>query len=339
MNRSNIALVAGIFFFILTIGILIAVALNTGEDEPETAQTEQAGSAPTATAIPGAVDTPEPVSATETPSPAPTETPPPAATVTATTLPDTPVESPTSQPPMEVLQYRLTVVGKLLAIASSLDVLGQLLSEVEAADLETESWRRTVVTNIVVIRQAHQTLSNIVPPEDMGELHAALLEATGDCNDASQLLATGLGNVSTEDLEQGLALMRSCGQKFEATTAITSKLVAARITPTSIPDAQEPDAGASSEPPEATSGTQPQGPTALAENGNVNVRGGPSADFPVVSRLPLGQSLPIVGRNEDSSWWQVSLADGSLGWVAAEVTLASDVDQVPVVEIPELPEN
>jgi uncharacterized protein YraI len=71
----------------------------------------------------------------------------------------------------------------------------------------------------------------------------------------------------------------------------------------------------------------------------VNIRSGPGPDFEIVSRLPEGQTRPIVGRTEDSSWWQVALPEGDLGWIAADVTAASNVDNVPVVDVPEPPEN
>jgi hypothetical protein len=35
----------------------------------------------------------------------------------------------------------------------------------------------------------------------------------------------------------------------------------------------------------------------------------------------------------------VALPEGDLGWIAADVTAASNVDNVPVVDVPEPPEN
>ncbi|MFN8458785.1 MAG: SH3 domain-containing protein [Anaerolineae bacterium] len=63
---------------------------------------------------------------------------------------------------------------------------------------------------------------------------------------------------------------------------------------------------------------------------DVNIRNGPGVDYKVVGLLRTGQSLEIVGRSADSAWWQVSTPQG-LGWVAAKVTVASNVDErVPV---------
>jgi hypothetical protein len=71
-------------------------------------------------------------------------------------------------------------------------------------------------------------------------------------------------------------------------------------------------------------------PMVTAAGSNVNIRRGPGTGYDIVGRLPAGQSLEIVGRNADSSWWQVSLPTG-YGWVAAKVTIASPVDErIPV---------
>lgn len=43
--------------------------------------------------------------------------------------------------------------------------------------------------------------------------------------------------------------------------------------------------------------------------------------------------MPIVGRTEDSSWWQVE-TDTGVAWIAASVTRASNTEEVPVVEAP-----
>ena len=87
-----------------------------------------------------------------------------------------------------------------------------------------------------------------------------------------------------------------------------------------------------------TSPTEIVIPLVNAGENNVNIRGGPGTNYDIVGTLPAGQSLQIVGRNNDSSWWQVVTSSG-LGWVAAWVTTASDVDDsIPVVETPPPPE-
>jgi hypothetical protein len=70
----------------------------------------------------------------------------------------------------------------------------------------------------------------------------------------------------------------------------------------------------------------------------INVRTGPSTDYPAVSQLEPGQEAPVTGRNADSSWWQISLADGAAGWVYGElVAFSGDNGAVAVVEAPPPP--
>jgi uncharacterized protein YraI len=72
----------------------------------------------------------------------------------------------------------------------------------------------------------------------------------------------------------------------------------------------------------------------------INVRAGPGTDYPVVSQFQPGQEARVTGRNEDTSWWQVSLDDApdALGWVAGQlVTLSGDNGTIPVAAAPAPP--
>lgn len=74
-------------------------------------------------------------------------------------------------------------------------------------------------------------------------------------------------------------------------------------------------------------------PLVTASQGTVNLRSGPGTNYPKEGSLGAGQSVEIVGRNADSSWWQVSTAAG-LRWVAAGVVTAVNAgNAIPVVEV------
>lgn len=51
----------------------------------------------------------------------------------------------------------------------------------------------------------------------------------------------------------------------------------------------------------------------------VNVRAGPGAGFPLLGKLPRGTSKEILGKSEDSKWWQIDY-EGKAGWIAADFT-------------------
>ncbi len=66
----------------------------------------------------------------------------------------------------------------------------------------------------------------------------------------------------------------------------------------------------------------------------VRVRSGPGTSFARIGQLWPGETAPVLGKNDDGSWWQIEFAeaDDGQGWVSAEfVTFVGDPDSVPVV--------
>lgn len=51
----------------------------------------------------------------------------------------------------------------------------------------------------------------------------------------------------------------------------------------------------------------------------VNVRAGPGAGFPLIGKLQRGVSQEILGKSEDSKWWEIAF-EGKMGWIAADFT-------------------
>lgn len=63
----------------------------------------------------------------------------------------------------------------------------------------------------------------------------------------------------------------------------------------------------------------------------VNVRAGPGAAYPLIGKLKKGESVPILGKSEDSQWWQIDF-EGKPGWIAADFTdVQGGTNAVPVV--------
>jgi hypothetical protein len=85
--------------------------------------------------------------------------------------------------------------------------------------------------------------------------------------------------------------------------------------------------------PTATASPKPQ----ISAATTVNIRSGPGTNYPVVGKLPPGQLLPIIGKNEAGTWWQVPLPDASTGWIAASVVNADGPFDIPVVSAPPPP--
>ncbi|MBK8048778.1 MAG: SH3 domain-containing protein [Anaerolineales bacterium] len=70
----------------------------------------------------------------------------------------------------------------------------------------------------------------------------------------------------------------------------------------------------------------------------VNLRSGPSTDFAVLMGVNPGEEVLILGRNQDATWMRIRIANGTLGWMAADyISTAQRLDTYPVVDDPPLP--
>lgn len=98
--------------------------------------------------------------------------------------------------------------------------------------------------------------------------------------------------------------------------------------------AAPPDStGGESAPAPAAPISQPAetAPGVVPLEGNVNLYQGPSVDSQIFGVLPFGQRLEVIGRNADSTWWQVT-GPGGIAWIEAALVNATNIDGVPVVE-------
>lgn len=83
------------------------------------------------------------------------------------------------------------------------------------------------------------------------------------------------------------------------------------------------------EPAPATSTgriTAPQG---------LNLRSGPGINFPVIGFARFGDEGEIVGRSADGRWWAAAVASaaGGIAWASADFVVATNADNVPVIEV------
>lgn len=100
-----------------------------------------------------------------------------------------------------------------------------------------------------------------------------------------------------------------------------------------------PEANSGAAPPPAADVTQAEEPASdpavepqLVAPGTVNIRSGPGTNYSVIGALNANAPVRIIGRNSDTSWWQVEITPGSIGWVASSVVSASNAESVPVTE-------
>ncbi|MBC6938368.1 MAG: SH3 domain-containing protein, partial [Chloroflexi bacterium] len=64
--------------------------------------------------------------------------------------------------------------------------------------------------------------------------------------------------------------------------------------------------------------------------GQLNVRAAPNPlTGAILTRINLGETYPVVGRNAASTWLQLNV-NGLIGWVNARYVAASNLANVPI---------
>jgi uncharacterized protein YraI len=77
----------------------------------------------------------------------------------------------------------------------------------------------------------------------------------------------------------------------------------------------------------------PAGATATVASQRLNVRQGPSVTNPIIVVLSQGQSVSLLARNAQTTWVQVSIANGVQGWVYAPLLQTSfTLSNLPVAQ-------
>lgn len=65
----------------------------------------------------------------------------------------------------------------------------------------------------------------------------------------------------------------------------------------------------------------------------LNVRSGPGTEYAVVGQIRRDETYHVVGRNANSSWWQICCLAGDAGWVASNlVRVSGPAEAVVAVE-------
>lgn len=101
----------------------------------------------------------------------------------------------------------------------------------------------------------------------------------------------------------------------------------------------QPEPTVPSPTPEPTAVPTPDDTVTIVVLQDMNVRGGPGTNYPIVGPGPAGESATVVGRNDDSSWLQIEYPSTSgVGWVFAKlVQVNGNPEAVAVAEAPPPP--
>ena len=156
--------------------------------------------------------------------------------------------------------------------------------------------------------------SNTPPPATPPATPAAVAAASVSAQPASAVVTSTTGEVAPASE----AISETTGRETTGETAPAAELSAPTPTPVSQPVVQSSTA--------------------------MNVRGGPSTDYAVVGALNAGDQVDIIAKNPQGDWWQVTLTNGTLGWVygalvqatgdTSAIAVASDIPAAPPTATP-----
>ena len=79
--------------------------------------------------------------------------------------------------------------------------------------------------------------------------------------------------------------------------------------------------------------------SALVSTGALNVRSGPGVTYSVITVASQGHTVTLLGRNANSSWAKIRLANGTEGWVNASLLTPNvSISSLPLANSPAAPE-
>ncbi|MBK6433231.1 SH3 domain-containing protein [Candidatus Amarolinea dominans] len=265
-------------------------------------------------------DTPKPTETTApTATSAPTETPAPTATDTPTSLPtDTPVptdtptvtETPTADNTNDLIVNAPAILGAKVAevegtLGKPLDIVQIDRGSVDAIPEGGESRTYKIQEYLLYvdydktgIAKGVQLFSGLEKYNYALSEWPVILRRVGvdfiaEPPDVSALIAVAWTNVN------GYAVRVETDAIGGKIWSVWVSLVSSNPRPANTPDK----------------------PAAIASNAS-NIRSGPGTSYPIVGKASAGQRYDILGRNADSSWWQISYGDKQ-GWIAASVVKTS----------------
>lgn len=104
-------------------------------------------------------------------------------------------------------------------------------------------------------------------------------------------------------------------------TPIPTDTPEATATPTDTPAPTDTPTD-TPEPTDTPTETPAPRPVVVADS-VANVRSGPGTGYAVLEQVQAGDELDVLARSQDGQWWQVALANGGEGWLAASLVTAS----------------
>jgi hypothetical protein len=144
------------------------------------------------------------------------------------TLTPTQTATPTLAPPeipQDVSNYLQGVSSLILVHVSGLQQLKNA-NEIMADNVTVifdPTWQGSTIVALATIRYVHTRMLAIVPPADMTEIHASLLQATDSCKEATESYAQGIDNIDADQLHEAANYLFACNSKLETVSDLVDE--------------------------------------------------------------------------------------------------------------------
>lgn len=199
---------------------VVSVHATATQEALEEAVARQTAEAPEPTEMPKLTETPKP---TETPrlteTPKPTETSEPTETPKPIT-PQGPPELTTAE-----CAYLETLTRQSEDLGDALARFGELFS---APQLFSDVWTLSVAVQLVIIQVTYNEASALDPPASLQAVHTAYMSGMSKLNDATFLIAEGIGNLDPDQLLEAADLMMEGTEDIGRTTELILEFGATR---------------------------------------------------------------------------------------------------------------
>ncbi|MBX3014318.1 MAG: SH3 domain-containing protein [Caldilineaceae bacterium] len=197
------------------------------------------------------------------------------------------------------------------------------LAELEVAN--RNQWLLYVTENAITNRAENNIANALVKlSTDMG-LQSTIITAYAEQNN----LTTAASAMKAEVMVTVQPTLAMVALATNTPSDIANNIVSEEATATPN-DAAAPTA--TSEPlmvptETPTTITAPQ----LVASSDINVRSGPSTDYPIAGSLRQSEAATIIGKNTTGDWWEISFTNGQTGWVYGSlVSTAGDTNTIAV---------
>jgi hypothetical protein len=116
------------------------------------------------------------------------------------------------------MDYAQSVKTETDNLVSGFNDLTELMDQAasDASLFDNVDWKGKLNDAAAKVKAADAALNALTPPDRFKEVHAALIDATGDCSAAMDALSSGIESKDFDLMNKSIELMTSCSNKLTA---------------------------------------------------------------------------------------------------------------------------